>query len=396
MKMPLRVTHIIGSLGVGGAEQVLCRLLSHSNPDEFRPQVATLTPGGVLQSKLEAVGVRVKSFDFKKSAGAVSQFAALVRYLRQQKPDVVVTWMYHSNLIGGLAARMAGELPVVWNIRNARLEKENIRRTTRLVARLGGALSRHLSEATVYVSRVGQQWHEDFGYSQSKSTVIPTGFDVRLFCPSAEHRRSVRDELGLGRDAVLVGLIGRYHRDKDHDNFLTAARQIAFARADVHFLLAGPGVDDRNQELGQAIAKAELQRTVHLLGCRSDMPRLQASLDLAVSASSSEAFPNVIGEAMSCGVPCVVTAVGDSSLLVGSTGLVVAPRDPTALASACLAALAWNADMRIRRSQLARRRIVEHFSLAPMLKRHEDVWRSVARGMPAAEMLSRESCNRAA
>jgi glycosyltransferase involved in cell wall biosynthesis len=394
--MPLRVAHIIGSFGVGGAEQVLCRLLGHSNPAEFTPQVATLIPGGMLLSKVHAAGIPVKSFNFKQRAAASLQFAALVKWLRQETPDVVVTWMYHSNLIGGLAARMAGNLPVVWNIRNATLEKQNIRWSTRLIARLGGALSQRLSDATVYVSRVGQQWHQDFGYSQAKSTVIPTGFDVQQFRPSQEHRLSVRQELRLGVEVVLVGLVGRYHPDKDHSGFLMAAKIIAAVDRRVHFLLAGEGADEQNQELLQAIAAQGLGARIHLLGCRNDMPRLQASLDLAVSASSSEAFPNVIGEAMSCGVPCVVTAAGDSPLLVGSTGLIVPPRDPTALAAACLTALAWDAETRRRRSQSARHRIEEHFDLAPMLRRHEDVWRSVARQTPAPDVLSPDFGNRAA
>jgi glycosyltransferase involved in cell wall biosynthesis len=393
--MPLRVIHIIGSLGVGGAEQVLCRLLEHSNRADIAPQVVTLIPGGALLAKVHAAAIPVKSFNFASRASGLLEFWALVRFLRLQKPDVVVTWMYHSNLIGGLAARMAGNLPVVWNIRNATLEKQNIRRTTRLIARLGGVLSPRLSDATVYVSRVGQQWHQDFGYSQSKSTVIPTGFDLQQFRPSPEHRLSVRHELGLDKEAVIVGLIGRYHPDKDHSGFLTAAKIIASADRRVHFLLAGQGIDNENQELRQAIARQGATR-VHLLGCRSDMPRLQASLDVAVSSSTSEAFPNVIGEAMSCAVPCVVTAVGDSPLLVGSTGLVVPPRDPAALAEACLTALSWDAETRGRRSQSARRRIEEHFNLAPMLSRHEDVWRSVARQRPALEVLSRDRSSRAA
>jgi len=194
-------------------------------------------------------------------------------------------------------------------------------------------------------------------------------------------RSSVRAELGLDVGTPLIGLVARYHPMKDHANFLTATSLLAKQDPTAHFLLVGPNVDASNQELSAKIATLGLQERVHLLGERRDIPRINAALDIASTTSCwGEGFPNVIGEAMACGVPCVVTDVGDSALIVGETGRVVPPRDPRALAAAWRDMLQMDRETRGGLGERARARIVTHFSLNEIARRHEKLYTEIVYG----------------
>jgi glycosyltransferase involved in cell wall biosynthesis len=285
--------------------------------------------------------------------------------------------LYHSNLIGGLAARLCG-LPVVWNIRHSVLEAHTQKRLTRLVGWSGARLSHRVPAAVVFVAQAARDHHVRHGYAAQPSRVIPNGFDITVFRPDAAARMEVRQELGLTPGCPLVGLFGRFHADKDHATFVRAAGQIHALRPDVHFLLTGTDVDAANADLVSLLERAGVLGHCHLLGPRPDMARLAASLDLQVSSSLSEAMPNVIGEAMACGVPCVVTDVGDSALLVGETGQVVPRGDSAALAARCLKLLALPDTIRRSLGALARERIMENFSFKQMVIRHSQLWNEAA------------------
>jgi len=209
--------------------------------------------------------------------------------------------------------------------------------------------------------------------------VISNGFDTDAFRPAPLSALSVRDELGIAPTAQLVGLMGRYHPMKDHENFFLAAREVSKALPNAHFLLAGEGLTNENKSLAELIARSMLGARVHLLGPRRDMPRLLASLDVLASASAyGEAFPNVIGEAMSCGVVCVATSVGDSAAIIGDTGYVVPPRDPNELAARLKVALALSSDERRLRGEAARTRIVKMYSLTGCVEDHMQLYQSLA------------------
>jgi glycosyltransferase involved in cell wall biosynthesis len=168
----------------------------------------------------------------------------------------------------------------------------------------------------VYNSRSGAAQHEQFGYSFDKRTVIYNGFDTKVFTPSTEARESVRSELGVASHTILVGLISRYHVVKNQANFLRAAAELRKRYSNVQFVMCGSGIAWDNQALQQLIRDLGLRSAIHLLGPRHDIPRIIAALDIATSASYGEGFPNAIGEAMACAVPCVATDVSDVSWII--------------------------------------------------------------------------------
>jgi glycosyltransferase involved in cell wall biosynthesis len=288
--------------------------------------------------------------------------------------------MYHANLSATLAAAtLLRRVPVIWGIHSSLDLKADKKLTAAVI--LMGALLSAWPKRIVYVSRASANQHEAIGYRSDRRLVIPNGFDCEAFRPDTEARANVRAELGLAEEALLIGLIARYHPQKDHVNFLTAASLLIEQGFNAHFLLIGTGVDISNKELSTQIVTLGLQGWVHLLGERRDIPRLNAALDIASTSSSGEAFPTVIGEAMACGVPCVVTDVGDSSLIVGETGRVISPRDPVALSAAWRDMLRMGGKARTALGERARARIVTNFSLDKVVRQHEKLYAEVIDGL---------------
>lgn len=347
--------------------------------EPFRHHVISISSVGEPGRKLAQCGAVVESLGLRSAVCDIGPgVVGLYRRLRQLQPDVVQTWMYHADLLGGLAARMAGIRAIAWNIRNSDLDAERTKCFTRIVVRCCAWLSRWIPERIVCCSETARGIHERLGYDGSKFTIIANGFDLSRFTPDPAARRAVRDELGLAGDAPLVGLIARYDPQKNHAGFLDAAARLHGIRSDVHFMLAGHGVDRHNAMLISDIRGHGLEGVTHLLGLRTDIPRLMAALDvLALSSSYGEAFPNVLGEAMSCGVPCAATDVGDSAAIVGDTGRVVAPGDMPGLAAAMAELLALSPPERLRSSQRCRERVEEHYEINRIAKQYGDLYQSM-------------------
>jgi glycosyltransferase involved in cell wall biosynthesis len=245
---------------------------------------------------------------------------------------------------------------------------------TQAVIRLGAPISK-FAKQVLYVSKLSKTQHETLGYEAGNGCVIPNGIDTALFTPSLEARSIVRQQLGLPPASFLIGSICRYHPMKDHANFIKAAALLLKNYPDTHFMMAGSQVDAANKTLNQLIEELGIAERIHLLGERSDMPRLMAALDIMTSASAyGEAFPLVLGEAMSSGVPCTVTDVGDSGWIVGNTGWVVPPKNPEALAEAWQEAIELGSEDREKLGKAARSRIIECFSLELIVADYEKLY----------------------
>ena len=377
--MKPKILHVIGSLEIGGAERALCKLLAQLMPFRAHYEVVSLVPGGALTSHIERLGIPVRSLNMRRGVPNPMGPIRLARLLRVTRPDVVVTWMYHSNIVGGIAAVAAGKIPVIWNIRDFGLTA-HCKVSTQTAAYLARKSARFLCSKVAFVSKASQAAHAASGLDfKNSSVVIPNGFETALYRPSSDARREIRRELALSADARLIGMIARVHRDKDHKNFLAAASRLHSIAPDVHFLLCGSGASVENKELIQSIESAGIGKVIHLLGPRLDIPRVTASLDVAVSSSSSEAFPNAVGEAMSCGVPCVVTDVGDSAYLLADTGRIVPARDSASLSAALLDLISAPQESLRALGSKARTRILNHFTIEQIAPQYEALWFSAIR-----------------
>jgi len=383
-----RIMHIITTLGPAGAETMLCRIISRMDRSLFENEVVSLTGILDLAGSMERIGVRVRSLGMKTTIPNPLLLMRLAGWIRESKPDVIHTWMYHANLIGALAARVAGNVPVVWAIHHNGFDSRVDKRRTMLVSRACASLSRKIPARIVCCSEASLQLHKTLGYAYDKLQVIPNGFDLEQVKPDVAARISLRNELGLPADAVLIGLAARFHPHKDHRNFIRAAALLHKQKPEVHFVLCGLDITWQNARLAAWIDAAGLRGCCHLLGVRKDMPRLFAAMDIATTTSRSEAFPIVIGEAMACGTPCVVTDVGDSAMIVGQTGVVVSPGDPEALANAWQKLIDAGPEVRRRLGMAARQRVQEHFSLSMIVERYQAIYAELAAGTPQARFAS--------
>lgn len=358
---------------------MLLKLLRHVDRRTFRPCVySLLSPAGALRTRIEQLEIEVREVGFERGLPNPLRVAGLVRALRRDRPDLVQTWMYHSDLIGGIAARLACiPAPVVWNIRNNTLDASSPRRTFWVVGACA-RLSHRLPDAIVCCSQNALQTHAAVGYDRDRFVVIPNGFDLSAFRPNPGARAALRQQLGLSAEATVIGLVARFDPQKDHRSFLDAAGRLHAHMPDVQFVLCGSGITRANTQLTAWIDAARLNGTCHLLGERHDVADVTAALDIACSSSQGEAFPNAVGEAMACEVPCVVTEVGDSAYIVGNTGYVIPPRDPAALVEAWKHLLARSRHERETLGRNARRRVAELFAIASVVRAYEEVYRRLA------------------
>jgi glycosyltransferase involved in cell wall biosynthesis len=373
-KEKIIIVHIIAALNVGGTEMMLYKLLPRMRRGRFENIIFTLKEKGSLSKDFESQNIRVYNV---LGMGGVLRVSALIKSLnkfRQINPDLIQGWLTHGNLVAKIASIfLPYRLSTLWSIRYTALPKTETKRSILFIIKLLSLLS-FLPQKIVFNSKTGADDHIRMGYRGDKSCIIPNGFDTKLFSPSMKNRRSVRLELNIPEEATLIGLIGRFDPLKDHRCFLKAGAKLLSNIREIFFLLAGREVDWQNRHLKQFIEKLGISGKVFLLGERRDVHRITAALDIATCSSVAEGFPNVIGEAMSCGIPCVVTDVGDSAWLVGDSGMVVPPRNHEALCEAWLKLIELGSAKRRVLGEKARKRIEDHFSIQMIVKKYEQLY----------------------
>lgn len=371
----MKVLHVITGLNDGGAEAVLYRLITKSS--EHTHIVVSLMDMGKYGPLLEGLGAKVFCLGMDQGKPSVRLFWRLVRIIRSEAPDVVQTWMYHSDLFGGLAARMAGVKKIFWGIHHSTLEKGKAKRTTIAIAKVLALLSHIVPERIVCCAKKSLEVHSDIGYTRNKLLVIPNGYDLSKFMVDEQSGSELRASLGVGPESFLLGKVSRYHPFKDHDNLLSALYELQLSGVDFKCLLVGRGLTGENRELVARVNELGLTDKVILAGQRTDIPAVMNALDLHVLSSSSEGFPNVLAEAMACGTPAISTDVGDAGEIVGDPALLCPPRNPKALSDLMRA---MHAEWLERPDDWAARRTgcVEHiknnFSIERMVAAYEQCW----------------------
>lgn len=378
----IKILFISTGLGTGGAEMMLYKVLSGIDRNRFEPIVLSLIKADYFSNQvtdlIKALDIPVHSLEMNPGRFSIKKLFELADLIRREQPDIIQGWMYHANLAALLARFLTFKsIPTIWNIRHSLYSLDYEKKGTAMVIRLLSKLSSFPAKI-IYNSQIGGTQHEKIGYKSNKTLVIPNGFDINLLTPSSENRYRLRQELGLAEDAFLIGRICRYHLMKDHESFLRAGAILLQSNPDLHFVLAGTDVDRNNPHLSDLLSQLNIGDRTHLLGERKDVPYLTSALDIATSSSYfGEAFPNVIGEAMSCEVPCVVTDVGDSALIVGNTGKVVPPKNAQAFADACQELISLDASDREALGKKARQKVIELYSLESIIAQYEQLYQSV-------------------
>ena len=375
----MKIIHIITTLSMGGAEQALYRLLSGGLGKRFESLVISLADEGVFGPLIRGIGIPVYTLGMRRGLPSIRGVSELRKVVAKFQPDIIQGWMYHGNLAAWLARHLAPGLPALaWNIRNGLYRLENEKPITRLVIRANRFLS-GAPESILYNSSLSRKQHEAFGFNISRGRLIPNGFDFLQLTPMEHKARKVRAELGIPDESRVVGHVARFHPVKDHPTFVRAAVSVASLLEDVHILLCGRDVGEENAGLIGLVPKA-LRRRFHFLGERKDVPELMCAMDVFCQSSWSEAFPNVLGEAMSLGVPCVATNVGDSADIIGDAGLVIPRKNEIAMAVALKTVLEWPVARRKSVGSAARARVKEKYSFQMMLEKYTSLYKELGDG----------------
>lgn len=376
----MKVVHVITGLGQGGAEAMLEKLILAARRLDPNIEHAVISLGeiGPIGARLLDAGIPVECMAITASPAGLLKLPQLVRSLRRAGPDSVVqTWLWYGDLLGGLAARLAGLRRVVWNLRNSVPRGPSVRMSSLLAARLCALLSRSVPSRIICNAQAGMDAHCAIGYDSAKCEVIPNGFDMDRFRNSLDGRDALRRHWNVKPGQFLIGMVARMDPLKDHKNFvLAAAHAAAHTAVSIRFVLVGDGVPE-STELRRQIADVGLSDQFILEGHHKDVPAVMSALDGFCLSSKSEGFPNVLGEAMACQIPCITTDVGDTRMVLGDDQWIVCVGDSLALGSKMLALAVLPIGERLELGQRQRARIANQFGIDRIWQRYRDLYETL-------------------
>ena len=341
----MNILHVIISLTAGGAENSLKRLIeSHKDDTNYQHSVLSLTTIGKVGGQLQASGIEVCSLGLKSSLSLPITFIRLIKFIRKANPDIVHTWMYHADLLGGLAAWVMRK-KVIWSIRNTNISINSGTATTTVhIMNICAYLSSYIPKKIVCVANAALISHSNYGYNKKIMTVIPNGYDVNKINQAAVKipRDVFRHSLNITQDAIVIGSVGRYNDYKDYPTFIKTAVILLKSSPALQFLLVGRDVDYDNKILTQLIIETGHQNSFILLGERS-----------------------------------VTTDAGDAAMMVGNEALVVDYSQPNLLAKSLQKLLNLTVSQRSKIGKELQQHIKNEYSMIKVKKSYEALYQQV-------------------
>lgn len=371
------VLHFAYSIGGGGAEAMLMNLAETLDPAQFRTVVVAMNarPWTHQLKRLHEAGVDVHDLESTTYLNPRT-LSRLHAVLRSERPDIVQTWTHHADLVGGWAARLAGVRNVVWSIHCREIHRNPGDSDSKMAffRRALAFSSRFIPRRIISCSAAAIEDHDAIGYPRAKMRWIPNGINAGRFVPDMDAGLDTRAELKLPANVPVIGYVGRFHEMKDLATFLRAAALLQARVPEAHFVFCG-GVEIQLGEVErELLAQLPQRQQVRFESFRADPWRLYPALSVFSLSSRTEACPMTLIEAMSCGVPCVTSDVGDCGRLLEGVGQVVPMRDPEALAAAWEQTLQLGATAREEIARQSRQRVLEKFTIAHAARQYAETY----------------------
>lgn len=377
---PIKLTLLAHSLRVGGAEVQFSALARGLDRQRFAVTLVSFYDDGALLDEVRDAGIPVVTAGKRGRGDTVGFALRIARAIRATQPDIVYSFLDFPNLVAALTWPLGAPCRIVWGIRASDMKLAERGRVWRAIFALERLTARR-ADLIVSNSWAGRDHLRRQGFPADRMVVIPNGIDTDRFQPRPDARSRLRAELGLANGDVAIGLVARLDPMKDHRTFLRAAAQLRDVRPDARFVCVGGGAADYAAELRAYADSLGLGDRVIWAGARADVPDVLSAFDVAtLSSAYGEGFPNVVGEAMAAGLPCVVTDVGDAARVAGDTGRVVPVGDSAGLAQAWRHLADAGHDERRRLGQAARMSILERFPLQAMIEHTADQLAGLANG----------------
>lgn len=374
----MRVVILIRSLGAGGAERQATVLAKGLASKGHIVSLVSFYNKGVFRENVKGTGVRYEAIGKTGRWHMATFLLGLRRILKRADPDVVYSSMPPANIAAVVSARLGARRHIVWRLASSDMSLSKYDWFSAASYKVEAAFSR-FPAVIIANSYAGCEAAEKRGFPKAKLRVVVNGIETEVFVRAEEDGRSARREWGIDDGKRVIGIVARADPKKGYEDFLSAARMLRDVRNDVWFACIGAG-EGRYAATLKSLAKAfGMDDAIVWRSCEQDMPRAYNALDINTVASRfGEGFPNSVGEAMSCGVPCVVTDVGDSALIVGATGELVPRQSPEDLMQGWQRLLyRLDNDEEDTRAR-ARRRIVEKYSVSTYVDRTERVLREAS------------------
>ncbi|MEN2751562.1 glycosyltransferase [Psychrobacter sp. FBL11] len=371
--MTKKITHVIIGLNVGGAELMLKRLVLHSQKTgQFQHSVISLTDVGIIGSDLQNQGVKVYSLGMKSIASVPKVFLQLKKLLKELRPDVVQTWMYHADFLGGLAAKSVGVDNIIWGIRTTDVSQGASKQTVHL-SKICAKLSYYVPDSIVCAAHVSKDYHIDIGYDKSKMIVIPNGFDVEALSSTKEDGLNIRNQFDLSPDDIVIGSVGRFNPVKNQKLFVEVASTLVKDFPGLKFMLVGRDNDSENKELMSWIKQYNLLDNFRLLGQRNDVPKCLKAIDIFCLHSKTEGFPNVVGEAILSDTTCVATNVGDVKVLLDEESIALS-NDVIGVSHTIRKYLTYPKDKLLKKANENKHNIITKYSMKVIIDKFHSLY----------------------
>ncbi|MFZ5893971.1 MAG: glycosyltransferase [Myxococcota bacterium] len=355
----MKVALVLNSLYRGGAEGQLISLAKSLHAAGVSTLVVLFYSGSPGEDELRRAGVSVHSLGKSSRWDSLGFFRRVVGLLKREQPDIFYGFLPTPNILAAFMKPLFPRMRIVWGVRSSRIDLTPYGRFVRGAY----ALQRLLAPAADLIianSFAGRDYLLELGYPRERTLVIANGFDTQRFSPDPEGRARVRDSWGFKDEHWVIGLVARADPVKGHELFLSAAARAAALAPELRFVCVGLAKESQAALRVEANRLGLAERLV-MDGSRPDVVAVYSALDVLCMCSFSEGFPNVVAEAMACGVPCVVSDVGDAARIVEHTGLVVPTGDVAALAQAFVESLTRLCPRRFELASAARQRIVDGF-----------------------------------
>ena len=364
-----KIIFICPDINSGGAENIIFNLAKAISKNDIL--LISLTDIGYYGSILRKEGYKIYSLNMKKNIFVFFKIFYLLILIIRFKPRIIQTWLYHANLIGGIAAKLLGVKQIYWTIHHD-FEYRNL--YMKLEMRILVFLSYIIPDKIIYGSNPVKNNHVSNGYSREKSIVINNGVSTSKFRPISKLRDSIRKDLNINKHCLLLGNIARYNPLKDHETLLKAL--IILKNKDINFkcILIGQGLSNKNKELQIKVKNYGLQDNVILYGKTHEINKILNAFDINILTSKKECSPISLIESMSSGIPCISTNVGDAIELIGDSGWVVNTSDHNAIAKLIMDI---NLDKNILKinSKIARKRVEDFYPIEKMINKYQKLYR---------------------
>lgn len=372
-----KIFFLCRSLELGGSERQLVTLAKALYTNGFDTHVVVFYPGGALEDELKNTGIVVHSLDKRRRKDNVTVLVRTIHLLRRERPFILHSYLADANTLAVLIKPFLPRTRILWGVRASNVHWDQYHWLSKLLFRISCRLAR-FADMIIVNSHAGRDFHVQHGYPVERMRVVPNGIDTDTLRPSPGDGERKRVEWGVGAHEILIGMVGRLDPMKDHPTFLRAASLLSERNDHVRFVCVGDGDPDYKARMYDLAQTLHLHDRLIWAGLQHDMQAVYNAFDISVLSSCGEGFPNVVGEAMSCGKVCVVTDVGDAARIVGDTGRVVPPGDPQRLSDAINEVIAMSKGERMDSEHRARYRIVEHFGVNALLERTLDAVGSLA------------------